>query len=299
MKNLNKQEPDTGQSQDSQKKSLSEVSQPKRIKPKIAEETLTSPSNNGSQTLDNQTTMMKKNTLENELESGEEPTPKKERKPKSLMPVPKLSVLESRTLQALKRLRVKPEALQSLPQITPMLKKSLKGGLRTALEAMRFATNDEVVADFLKAYDKIPIGDRERVPWEAIMIKAKVNPIYLLGAIQMAVQTYCWNKSRFLAVSNHPNITKARVKYALAAPGGFKDRDALDIVNGFLQSPRGATVNINQQVASFPGGQSKDGEDVVNSQSVYQGDDVEERLFGGDDILDGKIIKIKQRLLEG
>jgi hypothetical protein len=81
--------------------------------------------------------------------------------------------------------------------------------------------------------------------------------------------------------------------------GGVKDREALDIVNGFLQSPRGATVNINQQVATFPGGKSKDGEDVVNSQSVYQGDDVEERLFGGDDILDGKIIKIKQRLLEG
>jgi hypothetical protein len=179
-----------------------------------------------------------------------------------------------------------------------MLKKSLKGGLRTALEAMRFTTNDEVVADFLKVYDKIPIGDRDRLPWEAIMIKAKVNPIYLLGAIQMAVQTYSWNKSRFLAVSSHPEITKNRIKFAKMA-GGVKDREALDIVNGFLQSPRGATVNINQQVATFPGGQSKDGEDVVNSQSVYQGDDVEERLFGGDDILDGKIIKIKQRLLEG
>jgi hypothetical protein len=274
------------------------VSKPKRIKPKSAEETLTSLLSNGSQILDKQTTMMKKNTLENELESGEELTPKKERKPKSLMPVPKLSALESRTLQALKRLKVKPEAFQSLPQITPMLKKSLKGGLRTALEAMRFTTNDEVVADFLKVYDKIPIGDRDRLPWEAIMIKAKVNPIYLLGAIQMAVQTYSWNKSRFLAVSSHPEITKNRIKFAKMA-GGVKDREALDIVNGFLQSPRGATVNINQQVATFPGGKSKDGEDVVNSQSVYQGDDVEERLFGGDDILDGKIIKIKQRLLEG
>jgi hypothetical protein len=298
MKQLREQEPDTGQSQDRKKKLSSVVSKPKRIKPKSAEETLTSLLSNGSQILDKQTTMMKKNTLENELESGEELTPKKERKPKSLMPVPKLSALESRTLQALKRLKVKPEAFQSLPQITPMLKKSLKGGLRTALEAMRFTTNDEVVADFLKVYDKIPIGDRDRLPWEAIMIKAKVNPIYLLGAIQMAVQTYSWNKSRFLAVSSHPEITKNRIKFAKMA-GGVKDREALDIVNGFLQSPRGATVNINQQVATFPGGKSKDGEDVVNSQSVYQGDDVEERLFGGDDILDGKIIKIKQRLLEG
>jgi hypothetical protein len=180
-----------------------------------------------------------------------------------------------------------------------MLKRDLKGGLKTALEAMRFATNDESVADFLKTYDKIPIGDRDRLPWEAIIVKSKVNPTYLLGAIRLAVESYCWNRSRFIAISNHPNNTKARVKFALATAGGVKDREAIDIFNGFLQAPKGATVNINQQVASFPGGSGKSDNEPTSSQEVYQGDDVEDRLFGGDDVLDGKMIKIRQRLLEG
>jgi hypothetical protein len=207
--------------------------------------------------------------------------------------------LESRTLQALKRLKVKPEALQSLPQITPMLKKSLKGGLRTALEAMRFATNDEVVADFLKVYDKIPVGDRDRLPWEAIMIKAKVNPIYLLGAIQMAVQTYSWNKSRFLAVSSHPEITKNRIKFAKMA-GGVKDREALDIVNGFLQSPKGPTF-IGKQVAVFGGnggGQNNNGGGNVVDAEV-DGDDGFENLFPSPNEIQDKLVPIRQRLLEG
>ena len=180
-----------------------------------------------------------------------------------------------------------------------MLKRNLKGGLRTAIEAMRYATNDEVVADFLKTYDKIPVGDRDRLPWEAIIIKSKVNPIYLLGAIQMAVQTYSWNKSRFLAVSSHPEITKNRIKFAKMA-GGVKDREALDIVNGFLQSPKGPTF-IGKQVAVFGGngnGQSNNsGGNIVDAE--VDSDDGYENLFPSPNEIQDKLIPIRQRLLEG
>ena len=181
------------------------------------------------------------------------------------MPVPKLQALESRTLQALKRLKVKSETLLAAPQITPLLKTSVKGGLKTALDAMRFATDDQDISSFLKIYDKVPVGDRDRLPWEAIAIAAKVNPKHLLGAIQLAIQTHCWNRSRFIAISNHPDVTEKRVKYAKMA-GGEKDRTALDIALGVLQSPKGPTF-IGKQVAVFGGGgQKKDesGEDIVN-----------------------------------
>ena len=296
MKKSSKQELDTGLDQDNKKKPSSVASQPKKIKSESGKDQETTPPlTNGSPTLETQ--KVTPELSESEADNGSSTI--RQKKPKSLMPVPKLSALESRTLQALKRLKVKPEALQSLPQITPMLKKSLKGGLRTALEAMRFATNDEVVADFLKVYDKIPVGDRDRLPWEAIMIKAKVNPIYLLGAIQMAVQTYSWNKSRFLAVSSHPEITKNRIKFAKMA-GGVKDREALDIVNGFLQSPKGPTF-IGKQVAVFGGnggGQNNNGGGNVVDAEV-DGDDGFENLFPSPNEIQDKLVPIRQRLLEG
>jgi hypothetical protein len=197
----------------------------------------------------------------------------------------------------LKRLKVKSETLNAAPQITPLLKNDLKGGLKTALEAMRFATNDQEIASFLKVYDKVPIGDRGRLPWEAIMIKAKVNPVYLYGAIRLAVQTYCWNRSRLIAISNHPDITNARVKYAKMA-GGEKDRTAMDIYNGFLQPSKGQTVNVTQQVAALPGRGAKDGsgEDIVDAE-VSTSDGFDE-LFPSPNEIQERLGPIRQRLLE-
>jgi hypothetical protein len=179
-----------------------------------------------------------------------------------------------------------------------MLKADIKGGLKIALEAMRYVENDEVVSDFLKTYDKIPVGDRDRLPWEAIIIKSGVNHKHLIGAIRLAVQEHCWNRSRFIAISNHPNNMKARVKFALANAGGEKDRTAIDIYNGFLQAPKGNTVNINQQVASFPGGQSNNGGGNVVDAEV-DGDDGFENLFPSPNEIQDKLVPIRQRLLEG
>jgi len=286
---------DIGQSQGHKEKSLSLESQPRKIKSESAKEPIF-PLKNGSETLEPQ----KKTTilLESAADSGSLTTPKKTRKPKSLMPVPKLQALESRTIAALKRLKVKPEILQAAPQITPLLKKSLKGGLKTALEAMRFSTSDQEISSFLKVYDKVPIGDRGRLPWEAIIIKAKVNPVYLLGAIQLAVQTYCWNKSRFIAVSNHPDVTQARVDFGLGLVGAEKDRMALDIMVGAQQSPKGPTF-IGKQVAVFgAGGQAKESDDGKTVEAEYTSSDEFDNLFPSPNEVQEKLVPIRQRLLE-
>lgn len=298
MKKQREQESDIGQSRDSKKKSLSAESQQKKTKLESAKEQETlSQSTSGLTTLE--TPKETQESLENVVDSGSLTTlPKKARKQKSLMPVPKLSALESRTLQALKRLKVKPEALLAAPQITPLLKTSVKGGLKASLDAMRFSAEDQDIKAFLKVYDKVPLGDRERVSWEAIAIAAKVNPKHLLGAIQLAVQTHCWNRSRFIAVSNHPDITNARVKYAKMA-GGEKDRTAIDIFNGFLQSPKGPTVNVTQQVAGFGGGgHTKDGGggNIVDAE-VSTSDGFDD-LFPSPNEIQDKLVPIRQRLLE-
>jgi hypothetical protein len=162
---------------------------------------------------------------------------------------------------------------------------------------MRFATDDVDIRAFLKVYDKVPIKDRERIPWEAIAIAAKVNPKHLLGAIQLAVQTHCWNRSRFIAVSNHPDITNARVKYAKMA-GGEKDRTALDIQIGAMQGPKGVTF-VGKQVAVFHGGeQAKEEEDGKTVDAQFSTNDGFDDLFPSPNEIQDKLVPIRQRLLE-
>jgi len=285
---------DIGQSQDSKKKQSSATSQPRKIESESGKESeKTFQSSNGSQTLE---TPKKKQELSGSAADNGLLTTRQKKK-KSLMPVPKLQALESRTLQALKRLKVKSETLLAAPQITPLLKTSVKGGLKTALDAMRFATDDQDINAFLKVYDKVPIGDRERLPWEAIAIAAKVNPKHLLGAIQLAIQTHCWNRSRFIAISNHPDVTEKRVKYAKMA-GGEKDRTALDIALGVLQSPKGPTF-IGKQVAVFGGGgQAKEEDDGKTVDAEYTSNDGFDDLFPSPNEVQEKLVPIRQRLLE-
>ena len=297
MKKLDSQENAIGPNLDNKEKPSSRGSKPKRTEQRkdLDSQMSQSQSTNGSILETQNPTPI----LESALPSGSAIIPKKTRKPKSLMPVPKH--LESRTLQALKRLKVKPESLLAAPPLTPMLKTTVKGGLKAALDAMRFATDDTEIRAFLKVYDKVPIGDRECLSWEAMSIAAKVNVKHLLGAIQLAVQTHCWNRSRFIAVSNHPDVTKSRVKYAKMA-GGEKDRTALDIALGIMQSPKGPTFIGTQQVAVFRGGgqgKAKDEDDGKTVDAEYTTNNDFDDLFPSPTDIQDKLVPIRQRLLEG
>jgi hypothetical protein len=222
------------------------------------------------------------------------------------MPVPKLPSLEKRAEQALKRLKVNPEALNAAPQITPTIKNCVKGGLKAALGAMLFAAQDEVIAAFLKKYYSIPVGDRDRVPWEAIALAAKVNMNHLAGSILLAVSNHAAMRSRFIAVSNHPRITQARVKYGKMA-SGERDRTQLDIMVGALPSAKGPTF-IGKAVfgSGGSGGGTRDRDDdgetpTTPAQVVYQGGDIEDRIFGTSEMnndLDNKLVKIRDRRLD-
>jgi hypothetical protein len=304
MENLEKQENATGQPQDPKEKLLLPASSAKKRKLLRDEGSQTAcQSKNGLPILE-----MKKQTkesLENEADSGSETIPqKKPKKEKSLMPVPKLPSNQKRAAAALKRLKVKVEALANAPALTSMIKSTVTGGLSVALEAMKWATEDQEIKSFLKTYNKIPIGDRGSLSWEAISIAAKVNPKHLLGSIQLAVDNHCRNKSRFIGVSSLPAIAKARVKYGKMA-GGERDRTQLEITHSILPSPKGPTF-VGKQVAVYNAGGSRkddDGDTIEAAPSlVYQGGDVEDRLFGtpqSDADLDNKLIKIRERRLEG
>lgn len=208
------------------------------------------------------------------------------------LPVPKLPRKTYRAEAALKRLKIKPEQLTTAPQITNLFRNA-EGGLKAVLTAMRFWAQDDVIAAFLKKYDAIPLGDRTRVPWEAIGIAAKVDLRTLSGAIMNAVVQSCGNTSKILAVTGHPSLMRATLKYGRMA-SGEKDRRAVDVMVGALPSPKGPTF-INKAVFGAPG--AKDGEEGESAAFFGKDDDLDQ-LFPSASTMQEKLISIRQRRLE-
>lgn len=206
-----------------------------------------------------------------------------------------------RTAQALKRLGVDALALRSAPEITPILKNA-QGGLKGVLEAMRFASDDPTIQSFIEKHDSIPIGDREKISWEAIALAAGLDLKLLLGCTISALQNHSASVVKIIALTSHPKIAKARVKYGLMA-GGEKDRTAMDTALGLLPSPKGPTF-IGKAVfgsgsqtmnAQGAGKNDDDDDDVIEGDT----DDPDlDHLFPGSNQMQQRIIPIRQRLLE-
>jgi hypothetical protein len=167
---------------------------------------------------------------------------------------------------------------------------------------MRFSTDDQDISEFLRKYDSIPIGDRNHLTWEAICISAKVNPKHLAGAVLIAVSQHCAMKSKFIVASNHPTITKNRVKFAQMV-GGEKDRSALDIMAGAQQGSSGHTFIGKAWFGGSGGGsssskQENDDDDTPLAPMVPETSSGFEDLFPSPNEVQDKLVPIRQRLLE-
>jgi len=184
----------------------------------------------------------------------------------------------------MRRLGVTEAQLQTCPQITGILRQSY-GGLPTVMQAMRFS-EDEHIAKFFQKYDEIPLGDAMRLPWEAVMLAAGVDPTYLLGAVMLAVQNHSANTVKMIALSNHSRVMRKRIAYA-QLPGGHRDRDALDTILGALPSPKGPTF-IGSLTINKPKAELEEGEEHES--------DVD-HLFPSSGDIQTRLIELRQRRL--
>lgn len=137
------------------------------------------------------------------------------------------------------------DEVQKQPRLTAILAEA-KGGLVEVAQALRFSDNP-VILQFLKVYDKGTDVDRRVVPWEAWALLAKVNVPELLGAIVLALREHSVNSIKIVATTNHLDVLKARIRSA-KKPGGYRDRNALDTALRFLPANKGATI------IALPGG---------------------------------------------
>lgn len=204
----------------------------------------------------------------------------------------------NRKNDALRRLGVTSGELSRVAQITPVLQRA-EGGIPAVLDALRFSL-DPAAQFFIQRYDKVPKGDRDKLPWEAICIAAKVNPSTLLGAAIMALQEVSKSTVKILALTNHPRVMEARIAAAVL-PGGHQDRNAFDTGVGFLPSPKGPTFVTNVKVDNKRRGDDEndeDGDDRVGSDTGdYEAEDEMDHLFPAVAAMQERLQPIRQRAL--
>jgi hypothetical protein len=212
------------------------------------------------------------------------------------LPVPKDLVSVKRAAAALRRLNVTPQDLAAAPQITSLLKQA-NGGLKCVMTAMRLSVRDEVIAAYLTKYDELPAGDRDRVPMEAVALAADVDINTLLGSVMLALQAQAQNAIKIIAMTSHPKITAARVKYGLR-PAGERDRTALDTAMGFLPSPKGPTFIGKAIFGSGKNTMDQQGTGDDDDDSPGGGDELDlDALFPPANAMQQKLTPIRQKML--
>jgi hypothetical protein len=212
------------------------------------------------------------------------------------MPVPKPTKSRNWTAEALKRLKVTPEQLSKVPEISDLFKEA-KGGLKGCIQAMRFAIQDETIATFLRKYDSIPEIDRTRLSWEAIAVAAGLDTRLLAGAIMVALKEKSVTSVNIIALTSHPDVMRSTVKYA-QSPSGEKDRSMVHLAQGYLPSPKPPTF-IGKALFGMPDNLSAlgKGRDDAEDGTPMSENEVIDQLFPSPVKTQEKLVAIRQRLL--
>ena len=187
----------------------------------------------------------------------------------------------------LKRLKVSEEALAAAPNITGILKET-RGGIKMALEAMRFSDEPLILA-FLSQYEALGPRDREALPIEAIALAAGLNIRHLWGEMQLAIRQHSASSVLTLAANSHPEIVKKRIEFAQTKEG-YRDRDKLDEMLGAIKPGQGSTF-----IGKFYAATTKEmPEDDEPEKTV---DDLE-FMFPDSSIMQERVQPMRQKLLE-
>jgi hypothetical protein len=133
----------------------------------------------------------------------------------------------ARKARALRKLGVSADQVASATQITPLLKDRI-GSLKPVLSALYLSRNP-VVNSFLDKRDSLGAWARENTCWEAIALSAGIDLEHFLGAAMLALREF----GKHIALSHYGDVLEKRIEYA-KLPGGWREREALDKLLGFL-----------------------------------------------------------------
>ena len=151
----------------------------------------------------------------------------------------------------MKRLDIDPAEVALVPHEPAEILSRCFGGSRKTLPrkqifAFAAVSNQPCAMAFMHALRDIKPADLKLLSLEAMCVRAKVNPVELLGAILMSAKSMKATESAMKAILAHPDVVDATVETALM-PGmvGQADRKMLHEAVGFLPTKKGGGVEIN------------------------------------------------------
>ena len=141
-------------------------------------------------------------------------------------------------LRFLKGTGIKPSQVETAPNLT-----SFFPNRKSVIDAIRFSQEPSAIS-FLRVYDSAPERDRKQISLEAIALKAQCNFTELLGAMMFSFKASQVQKSAMRALDAHPDVVSATILDAMV-PGAVQAKKMLHEAVGFLQTPKGASINFN------------------------------------------------------
>lgn len=139
---------------------------------------------------------------------------------------------------------------QTEPIITPMLK-SVEGGLRAILTALRMHDDDDAKA-FLEVYDSLSKTDRARLRIEDITFASGVGSLRLAEVAQTAMFLYGQMKTKMLLSSAMPKVMRSTIKAATDEVPITAIKDGAEVVVGHSNGDTKAMEMFHKMSGMMP-----------------------------------------------
>jgi hypothetical protein len=195
------------------------------------------------------------------------------------------------------RLDIDPETVDLMPtEPAEILTRCLGTGNsfpRKKVLSYAAASPMPICIKFMDAIRTVGKADLEKLPFEAMCVKAEVSPIEMLGAILMSAKSLKATESALKAIIEHPDVVQATVDSAkIIGPAGTADRRILHESLGFLPTKKGG-VEINFGFGRPPEDRDEesDADEAWDDAFPEMGDQISEWSSNKHLLLDGKIGK--------
>lgn len=181
---------------------------------------------------------------------------------------------EKRSSGALRRMEISPEDLAALPVISDTLQRAFSPNRPNEFprkEVINFiaCSPDADAQAFLETYRELPKLDRDRVPIEAICLKAQVNPLKLLGVIVASANAMKKQESALKTILAHPEIVDATVNAAKNTLFGAQDRRMIHTAVGWLPTKQGSSIAVNIDNRAASKGEDSDDADEASFDEAF------------------------------
>ncbi len=147
----------------------------------------------------------------------------------------------------------------TLPGVQPFsaMTRFVDGGRAKVIETLQTAVlnNDPVACQWWEVYRELPSYPRSIISFDDVCAASGVTPQQLIVVLVSTEMTFGRDVGNYVAAAMHPKVISTLVASAERIDGDYadialKDRHAFLQSQGFLPTPKGATINVHASASA-------------------------------------------------